>query len=894
MKASVVAAPALSLGLVAAGLATPAWSSPGTSQTPARSVRAARLSGAIVLDGRPDEPAWRAAETGEAFTQTEPEEGRPASAGTRFWVLWDQDALYIAAECAAPDGVAALLSRRDRASEGDKIEINLDTTLDRRTAYQFTVFAAGHQLDGLRFNDIEVTTDWDATWESAVTRTPSSWSFEARIPLRAMHIPEGARAFGFNVTRTISRRAEVSRWQFVAKGVPGEVSSLGRLTGIDGIRPVRAIELRPYLGMRATLARPVASERVAPLLIGACSFAGITSEVVASGCAGLDARIGVTSDLALVATLNPDFGQVEADTRVLNLSTFETFFPEKRPFFVQGMEVFQPPYHVPYSGIYGGNAYRLFYSRRIGRAPPAAHLESGQRLVHAPAARPVNAALALSGSIGAASVGLLSAYEPRVDAVIEDADGARSTRRLAGAVHSGVGRASVPLGDHVVAGATVTAVDPLFARAPAAPSGDAPDPQSAAHGRHSYAGALDVALFDQDRNWNLRSQVAASTVRGGRAAVLRDGTLLGDGSSGLAASVKLSKENGAVTAMLAADYLSPGFWVDDLGFMSRANLFRTLGLVTVRDLHPGARWRRAHVSMGARLAQDAHRDLILTRDGFVSGRILLDSHWEIASALIGGAHAADDRELLDGTPFERLGSVGGIAALASDRREPVSGSLALTHQVVVGRDAGISDATLDLVLRPTPALDIDASVKIGWTENVVRMIRAAGPAVPDPDDPDATFDPATATTMERLYLFAPLDARSVALTLSGTLAFTPGLTLEAHGQLFAAGLSYRDPLRIVLGPGKTTIRQDQLAPATPADLAPRSDGLQGAITVNLVLRWEWRLGSTLYVVYAHESANDLAPATRGLDFGSELGAVAADGAAHGDTLLVKIDFLQAL
>jgi Domain of unknown function (DUF5916)/Carbohydrate family 9 binding domain-like len=898
MKSSMVSARALFLGLTAVGAAmpVPARSSPATSDSQAvrRSIRAARLVGSIELDGRPDEPAWQAAETGGAFTQTEPKEGQPASGSTRFWVLWDEDSLYVAAECIAPDGVTAVLSRRDRASEGDKIEFNLDTTLDRRTAYLFTVFAAGHQLDGLRFNDTEMTTDWDAAWESGVVRTPSGWSFEARIPLRMMHIPKGAREFGFNMSRTISRRSEQSRWQFVPRGVPGEVSSLGRLTGMDGIRSVRTIEIRPYLGMRTTLARPVASDQGAPLLLGACSSTGITGNVFAATCTGIDARIGLTSSLALVGTLNPDFGHVEADKRVLNLSTFETFFPEKRPFFVQGMEAFQPPYNVSYSGLYGGNAYQLFYSRRIGRSPPAAHVGAGQRLVYSPTARPVNAALKLSGSIGAATVGLLSAYEPRVNAVIEDADGELSTQPLADAIHSGVGRASLPLGDHLIVGTTMTAVDPLFARAPETPNGAAPDPRWAANGRHSYAGAFDLALFDEDRNWNLRSQVAGSTIWGGRTAVLRDGTLLGDGSSGLAASAKLSKENGAVTAMLDADYLSPGFWVDDLGFMSRANLFRTLGLVTLRDLQPGSRWHRAHVSVGGRLAQDANRDVILTRDGFVSARVLLSSYWEIASALIGGPRAADDRELLDGTPFERLGVVGGIVVLASDRRKQVSGSLALTHQEAVGRDSRFTDAVLNVLLRPAPALDVDASVNLSLTENVLRMIRAAGPPVPDPSNLDATLDPATAMTMERQYLFAPLDARSVGLTLRGTLALNPGLTLEAYGQLFTAGTSYRDPLRAVVGPGKTLIRQDQLTPAMPADLAPNNDGQQGAININLILRWEWRLGSTLYVVYAHETANDLVPSTRGLDFGSELGAVIAGGASHGDTLLVKIDFLQAL
>ena len=192
---------------------------------------ARRVGGPIQVDGRMDEPAWKAAPLEEIFTQVSPEEGKPASVHTAFRVLWDDEFLYFGAICDDPDPPTATLSRRDRFIEGDSVQFDLDTTLDRRTAYHFQVFAAGQQLDAIHFNDTEMTTDWDAAWDSAVARTPAGWSVEMRIPLRALRIPEGARVMGFNVYRILSRRHEEDQWRFRPNGRPGDISRLGALEG---------------------------------------------------------------------------------------------------------------------------------------------------------------------------------------------------------------------------------------------------------------------------------------------------------------------------------------------------------------------------------------------------------------------------------------------------------------------------------------------------------------------------------------------------------------------------------------------------------------------------------------------------------------------------------------
>src|SRR5205085_9183858 len=229
-----------------------------------RSIRAARRNGPIQLDGRPDEPAWLAAEPGSGFTQFSPDEGAPPSVVTRFRVLWDDDAIYVGVECDDPEAPTAIMSRRDRPVDGDWVSFDLDTTNDRRTAYHFQVFAGGQQLDALHFNDTDFTTDWDAAWESAVLRTESGWAAEVRIPLRILRVPEGASEFGFNVYRYLARRKEQDQWRYRPRGSAGDVSLLGRLTGVRGIRPVRSLELRPYLASRSTMTTPAPGPAIAP------------------------------------------------------------------------------------------------------------------------------------------------------------------------------------------------------------------------------------------------------------------------------------------------------------------------------------------------------------------------------------------------------------------------------------------------------------------------------------------------------------------------------------------------------------------------------------------------------------------------------------------------------
>ena len=854
---------------------------PGPEESYVRTAHAARRTGPIRLDGKLDEPAWQAAPENGGFTQASPDEGKPASVRTVFRFLWDDDALYFGAICDDPEEPTATLSRRDRQTEGDSVQFDLDTTLDQRTAYHFQVFAAGQQLDALHYNDTSYTGDWDAAWESAVARTPTGWSVEMRIPLRVMRIPENARLMGLNVYRILSRRHEEDQWRYRPRGRPGDISRFGLLDGIEGIHPVRSLELRPYVGASLIRAAP-ALPAVPKPEFDTCAFTGIDQVHQVSACAGLDLRYNLASDLALVATINPDFGQVEADQRVLNLSTFETFFPEKRPFFLEGLDLFKSPLRADVGGPYGGDAYQIFYSRRIGRAPDKPDLNDDQTLVHQRPFVPVLGAAKVTGTVGKTSVGMLSALEPRVFAEIDTA-GSVSRRRTIEARNTAVLRLRRPMGDVGLLGFTGTASDPFST-----------DAELGLTRHHAHVGAADLTLYNHDRSLNFVGQAVGSLLTGHEWQTLRDGTTLGPTASGAAYSARVSRESEYTFFSANSDLLTPQFTVNDLGFMPRANLFRTVGLAMLRNPHQTDLYQSANVLTAAREVRTSNFDFLLERDALLELNLTSTNFWYWNAGVLYQAPYVDDRELEDGTPIERQKAINLYGFMNTDSRSRLQLQFYFTWARAFGLFERQNQLGTTLVFRPLPQLDGTFDLSYNETAGTIRQIRPAT-ALPGQGDPTVTFPRAEAPSRPREYLLAEQQARSISATLRATYAFTPYLTLQAYAQLFTLGIAYGKPLKAMADPGKPLVTLGSLVPATDADRPPNADERQASLNVNLILRWEWRTGSTFYLVYAHESTNDATKLPyRHLDLAREFGVLGDPGVTHGDTILVKVDLLTAL
>ena len=311
-----------------------------------------RRASPVSIDGRLDDTAWQQAAVASGFVQKEPIEGNPAEHATEVRVLYDDDAMYIGARMfdAEPTTIARQLVRRDERGNADWFAVGFDPRMDRRTGYTFFVSAANVQSDQYLYNDTEGDDAWDAVWASAVQVDSLGWTAEIRIPLSQLRYrtSSGEQTWGVNFARGRSRSNEETHFALISALQRGQVSQFGTLTGIRTEHAARRIELRPYAVAGGQFE---AAEPGNPFRKGSSTTRR----------AGIDMKYGLGSSFTLDATINPDFGQVEADPAVINLTAFETFLQERRPFFVEDARIFD-------FTLSGGNN-RLFYGRRIGRRP---------------------------------------------------------------------------------------------------------------------------------------------------------------------------------------------------------------------------------------------------------------------------------------------------------------------------------------------------------------------------------------------------------------------------------------------------------------------------------------------------------------------------------------------
>ena len=321
--------------------------------------QAVRVATSPVIDGKLDDPAWASAPEISTFTQREPDEGKPASEKTVVKVVYDADAIYFGARLYDSKPVTTLLGRRDTQLESDWFRVSLDPHFDRRSGASFWVNPSNVQFDMVLYNDNWDDPDWDAVWSSATAIGEDGWTVEMRIPYSQLRFPHRAEhVWGVNFGRRIQRRNESDRFVNTPKTETGFVSRFGNLVGLRGIEPKRSLELLPYTVARSDFRNTVQSGDP------------YNDEQEFAQELGLDLKYSLTSNLTLTGTINPDFGQVEVDPARVDLSGFELFFPEKRPFFVEGSSLFEFGQGGSNNNFnFNINEPSFFYSRRIGRSP---------------------------------------------------------------------------------------------------------------------------------------------------------------------------------------------------------------------------------------------------------------------------------------------------------------------------------------------------------------------------------------------------------------------------------------------------------------------------------------------------------------------------------------------
>ena len=866
------------LAFLAAGLTVVSASAQqGTKQHGAVPVvQAMRATSSIAVDGRLDDEVWLKAPASTEFTQREPEEGKPGSERTELRVAYDDTALYIGARLHDRESarIARQLSRRDGQAEADVFALFLDPHHDHLTGAMFAVSAAGVQADATIFNDSWQDESWDAVWESAVRIDEEGWTLEMRVPYSQLRFPSADRhTFGINAMRYIQRKNERAWLVHVPKTESGLASRLGHLEGIEGVSPRRSVELLPYVVSRGEFIAPDSSDD--PFNDGARGFAG----------AGVDLKYRLSSNLSLDGTINPDFGQVEVDPAVVNLTAFETFFEEKRPFFIEGANTFSNFGRTGSNSFWGFNRAEpmIFYSRRIGRSPQG---PADGDFVDRPSASTILGAAKLTGKTRSGwSVGLLDAVTGRERAKTRTGGGAGEaeveplSNYLVGRAQREAGRLGV--------GFLATAVNRDL-RAPALRS---------YLPAQSYVGGADGHYYlNGKRDWVVTGRIAASTVTGSTDAIARlqsssqryfdrpdaghvafepDATTL----RGWTGSVNLNRQSGVHGVNAALWGVSPGFDSSDAGFNFSSDR---------AGMHVAYRWRNPKVNRFARerfiavakwYTWNFAREL--QGDGIhMFGNVQLKNYWTIFANAALFRDVQDDRGTRGGPSMLSPGARGGSIGVESDSRKRIS--LGVNVNSYSNSVGGSTFGTgLNIRYRPLASLEISAGPSYDRNRNVAQYV--------------GTFaDPAAEPTFGSRYVFAMLKQREASLTTRVNYVLSPKMSLQIYLQPLISVGRYDGFKELALprtfdfvryGADAGTIAHDAAGRSyevTPGGGAPFTfsdpDFNFKSLRLNAIYRWEWRPGSALYLVWTEQREDQARPGEFAFrrDLGSTFRAPADD------------------
>ncbi len=819
-------------------------------------VHARRTNAPPRVDGRLDDPVWAGGVPITALTQSEPDEGQPVSERTEVRIVYDDDALYIGARMfdREPHLVRTELARRDNASGTDYIQVAFDSYLDHQSAYSFGVNPSGVRADVLMANDASFGDEgWDPVWDAHTARDSLGWTAEMRIPFSQLRYSTASeQVWGINVIRRIQRKSESAELGWKARTERGFASYFGHLLGLSGLPQPRRFEALPYVTGRHAASPARAGD---PFNDGSRQF----------GAAGVDLKYGVTSSLTLDATFNPDFGQVEQDPAFVNLSAFEQFLSERRPFFVEGADLFR----------FGGA--QLFYSRRIGR-PPQGFPTSAGDFSDIPENSTIIGAGKLTGRSGPWTLGVLEAVTAREYASVYDsAAGATARDEVEPLTNSLVLRARRDMrGGASQVGVIATAVNR-----------DLRDADLRFLRRAAYAAGVDFTHRFSQNSWSLAGALAYAWIGGDTASITRaqrssaryyqrpDADHVDFDSSrttlaGVAGTLSFGRIRGDWIWTARGSFTTPGFEVNDLGFQGRADQVSTGLSVTRRWTRPGRVFRQAN--WGWDLSGNWNFGGVRTNTFLGSWTWLQFRNFWSVDASIGSNPPARSDNLTRGGPLGySAAGASGYLGINTDSRKPWDVYVGLNY---FGNEIGANYAGIfaSLSVRPSPAVRLQVGPSIGTGRTVQQYVAAF-------DDPSAI------ATFGRRYVFGEIAQRDLDLTTRLDFTFSPVLSLQLFVQPFAATGRYTN-FKELRRPGEpdfliygTTAGSTLTAVCVDGAGAPVACSAPGAPPVawyegdpdgagprpstsfdnpdytsrslrgNAVVRWEYRPGSTLFLVW---------------------------------------------
>jgi hypothetical protein len=854
-------------------------------------VRAIRTSRAPVIDGKLDDDVWRQAPVTTGFIQNSPNEGAPATEQTEVRLAYDENALYIGARMHERDRskIFEQLTRRDQGDDGDLLIVAIDSYHDHLTAFGFALNPSGVKIDATASRDEENwDTSWDAVWTGASRIEADGWTAEMRIPVSQLRfVPRDVQVWGINFWRIRKRANETSALVIVKQSERGFASRFAHLAGITGVPTPRRLEAIPYVRAQTETRRAIPGD---PFFRGQRL----------SGGAGMDVKYGVTSNLTLDATINPDFGQVEADPAQLNLTAFETFFQERRPFFVEGAQIFE--FGAVCTNWCFFSSPSVFYSRRIGRSPslgprdPYARLgvhESRDSLLFtdAPKQSTILGAAKLTGQLATGtSVGVLHAETGRADADVDatirrTASAPLERVRYADPVEPRSHYSVVRLRQSFGGGATtVGALGTSVLR-------DMPnDRVRDAMPSRAITVGLDARHRWSKNRFDIAAGVAVSDVRGSTSAVTAlqtssaryfqrpdQGHSRVDSSrtslTGYVAQSAFTYRDGrGAYAIARGEAVSPGFESNDLGFLNRADYRNASFVFGWEKPKPGKRVRGQSIDFFGGYMETHGRE-VLDRFAAVGNFTGFQSGWRY-SVWTGRVGRTMDAAVAEGGPLVMRPSVTIVNGFfGTDDRKRITAEVYGEYR---RSEVAQSQTSAGAYVRMRPATNVTVALGPDWSDRQYDAL-----LVHTRDDAAAT------ATFGRRYVFGEVRRRSISMSTRVDVTFTPDITLQAYGQPFAAVADY-DPLgfkelvrpgtRDFVRYGSAMRRSDQPvvtssgttlctprvgsycyaydpdgpSGADPVFAVPTPDRTVRSFRGSAVLRWEYRPGATFYAVWTQQ------------------------------------------
>lgn len=863
--------------------------------------KAAQRNGAIHVDGRLDEAAWSAATPVTQFIQSDPQEGKPATQRTEVRFLYDNEALYVGArmyDSLGAAGVTTRLVRRDQAEAGtDLFELIFDTFHDHQGRTRFHVNPSGVRNDALGSGQQNPDPSWDPIYESGAAIDSLGWNAEMRIPFSQLRYPRSpSQTWGLQIRRYRVKNAEVDNWAFWLKTETGGPNRFGHLEGLQISAVPQKVELLPYVLSRASYVKPAAA--------GDPFHTGRAYDVRV----GADLKYLLTSNLTLDATINPDFGQVEVDPAVVNLSAFETFFPEKRPFFVANSGAFD---FGGFSCFFCSNMSSLpsFYTRRIGRSPQGS---ASGTYVDSPENSTILGAAKITGkSAGGLSVGFLDAVTRREMAIVIDTIGGQREfeTEVEPLTNYAIGRVKHDYrGGNLVIGGIATSVSRSL--------GDSL--LSTRLSRHAETVGGDMSFAWKNRTYGWIASLEESHVSGSPLAIERlqrssaryfqrpdrkhgrNSFLSSDkydpsatSLAGYGGYTRVAKEGGEWLWEAATNFRSPGFEVNDIAFLTRADFIMTNANLARVWTKPKRLYRDMVFIVGGQQQYNYDRDVTDTQAHIYFNQTL-PNYWYYNAFYIHHPVVLDDRATRGGPVVERPGYHFVQSLVGTDTRKRVALFTELEYGRSIG-DRGYSyEISESLYLKPRSNVAISLGPSYSYSDESQQYVTTV-------DDPLAT------AFYGKRYVFSDLIQHTLSMDTRLDVTFTPDLTLQIYAQPFISSGAYsrfkefdapRQIHKTVYGEGKGTVASSGTGSSKKYTIDPDGAGPANSFTINnpdfnfrslrgnAVLRWEYRPGSTLFLVWNQIRTDNAAVG----DFSFTRDRQALFGARPDNIFVVKMNY----